>query len=161
MALPRPRAAISARRFSSSSALRPRSATAQPPSASWRAISAPMPELAPTTMAWRNARLIGRSGSHAVPEQAPCDHQALDLRRALVDLHHARVAVVALDRVLLHVAVPAVHLDGLVRHPRRGLGGVELGHARGPDEVLAGVLEPRGLPGEQPGRRGRAPQPGA
>ena len=41
-------------------------ATAHPSPASWRAICAPMPELAPTTMAWRNARLmdgsLGRTG---------------------------------------------------------------------------------------------------
>src|SRR5262249_33639462 len=150
IALPRPRAAISARTFSSSSARRPSSATAQPPSANWRAISAPMPELAPTTMAWRNARLIVRSDPHAVSQQAPRDHQPLDLRRALVDLHHAHVAVVALDRVLLHVAVAAVHLDRLVRHPGCGLGRVELCHARGADEVLAAVLEPRGFLDQQP-----------
>src|SRR5262245_10412819 len=109
-----------------------------------------MPELAPTTMAWRNARLIRGSEPHAVPEETPRDHQSLDLRRALVDLHHTRVAVVAFDRVLLHIAVAAVHLDRLVCDPRRGLGGVELGHARGADEVLAGVLEPCGLLDEQP-----------
>src|SRR5262245_31528855 len=175
MLLPRPPAAIWSATCCNASARRPSSATAQPPAASWRAISAPIPELAPTTMAWRKTRLMraspsraahrervgaGSSGSssgwrsdpHAVPQQAARDHQPLDLRRALVDLHHARVAEVALDRVLLHVAVAAVDLDRLMRHPSGGFGGIELGDARGADEVAAHVLEPRGLPDEQPGR---------
>src|SRR5436190_4032321 len=66
---------------------------------------------------------------HPVTQHAARDHQALDLRRALVDLHDARVAVVALDRVLLHVAVATVNLDRLMRDPGRGLARVELGHA--------------------------------
>src|ERR1043166_3757294 len=135
-----------------------------------------MPELAPTTMACRKTRLMrvlrgivrpragwrpgAESGSvargsdlHTVPEQAACDHQALDLRRALVDLHDARVAVVAFDRVLLHVTVATMDLNGLVRHVGRGLGGVELGDAGGADEILPRVLEPRGALDEQ--ARGR------
>src|ERR1051325_648022 len=135
-----------------------------------------MPELAPTTMACRKTRLMrvlrgivrpragwrpgAESGSvargsdlHTVPEQAACDHQALDLRRALVDLHDARGAVVAFDRVLLHVTVATMDLNGLVRHVGRGLGGVELGDAGGADEILPRVLEPRGALDEQ--ARGR------
>src|SRR5512146_3215270 len=145
-----------------------------------------MPELAPTTMAWRNTRLMNGlrwnrrdaspatdgvrvragargeaprlqessapegSGLHTVPEHAARDHEALDLGGALVDLHDPHVTVVALDHVVLHEPVAAVHLDGLVRHPRRGLGRVELGHARRADEVLAGVLEPSRLADQQP-----------
>src|SRR5437773_3891577 len=83
-------------------------------------------------------------------EQAACDHQALDLRGALVDLHHPRVAVVALDRILLHVAVAAVHLDRLMRHPGRRLAAVELGHRRLARERLARVLEPGGALDQEP-----------
>src|SRR5947209_10294224 len=55
------------------------------------------------------------------------DDEALDLARAFVDLRDARVAVVALDRIVLHVAVAAVDLDRLRAHPFGHLGGVELG----------------------------------
>ena len=50
------------------------------------------------------------------------DHDPLDLARSLVDLRDLRVAVVALDRELLRVAVAAEHLDRLLRDcaPRPG-----------------------------------------
>jgi hypothetical protein len=82
------------------------------------------------------------AAARAVLQQAARDHEALDLARPLVDLHHARVAVEALDGVLLHVAVAAMDLDRLVRHPGRGLAGVELRHRRLARVGLAGVLEP-------------------
>src|SRR5215470_15419008 len=82
---------------------------------------------------------------HAILEQAARDHEALDLARAFVDLHDARVAVVALDGVLLHVAVAAVDLYRLVRDPRRGLGRVELGHRGFAAEGLLRVALPRGV----------------
>src|ERR1044072_9028313 len=135
-----------------------------------------MPELAPTTMACRKTGLMrtlrriarpragwrpgAESGSvargsdlHTVPEQAACDHQALDLRRALVDLHDARVAGVAFESGLLHVTVYTMDLNGLVRPVGSGLGGVELGDAGGADEILPRVLEPRGALDER--ARGR------
>ena len=54
------------------------------------------------------------------------DHEPLDLVRALVDLGDLRVAHHPLDRVLLHVPVPAEHLDGVGRHRHRGVGAEEL-----------------------------------
>ena len=50
-------------------------------------------------------------------ENRACDHEALDLARALVDLGDLGVAVVALDRELLRVAVAAEDLDRLARLP--------------------------------------------
>src|SRR3954452_16181120 len=69
-----------------------------------------------------------------LPERA-CDHETLDLVRALVDLRDLGVAHVAFDRVLVDVAVAAEHLDGLDRHVHRGVRREQLGHGR----VLAGV----------------------
>ena len=45
--------------------------------------------------------------------QGPADQDLLHLRGALVDLAHAHVAVDALHREVAHVAVAAVHLDGV------------------------------------------------
>src|SRR4051794_35660649 len=53
---------------------------------------------------------------------APDDH-LLDLRRPLVERRDTRIAHVALDRILVDVAVPAVHLD-------RGIGAAH-GRLRG------------------------------
>src|SRR5262249_14834927 len=78
-----------------------------------------------------------------VLEQRARDHEALDLGGALVDLHDARIAVEAFDRVFLHVAVAAVDLDRLVGDPVRGLAGVELGHRRLARERTSAILEPR------------------
>ena len=50
------------------------------------------------------------------------DHEALDLRRALVDLEELRVAHQLLDRVLLHVAVAAEDLHGVGRDLHRRVG---------------------------------------
>src|SRR5260221_9005054 len=91
-----------------------------------------------------------------VPEQAARDHQPLDLAGAFVDLHHPGVAVVALDRVLLHVAVAAVDLNRLVGDPGRRLAGVELGHRRLARERTPAVLEPGGALEQEP-RRLQAP----
>src|SRR4051812_35031837 len=65
------------------------------------------------------AALSARRGRSAfardLAEQRPRDHEPLDLARALVDLGHLRVAVVALGRELLRVAVAAEDLDRLPR----------------------------------------------
>src|SRR5580765_1728148 len=58
--------------------------------------------------------------------QVAGDHHALDLARSFVDLRDARIAVVALDRVVVQVAVAAVDLDRLGADPFRELRGVEL-----------------------------------
>ena len=60
-------------------------------------------------------------------EQRPGDDQTLDLARALVDLGHLRVAVVALDRELLGVAIAAEDLDRLACPVARDARGEELG----------------------------------
>src|SRR5262245_30101483 len=59
-------------------------------------------------------------------EDRPGDHEPLDLARAFVDLRDLRVAVVALDREFLRVAVAAQDLDRLGRLPSSHLGGEEL-----------------------------------
>src|SRR3954454_6894430 len=84
-------------------------------------------------------------------QQRPRDHEALDLRRALVDLGHLRVAVVALGRKLPRVAVAAEDLDRLPRLTAGDGGREELG-LRALDGVRqAGLLEPRGAVGERAG----------
>ena len=78
-----------------------------------------------------------------VPEDLARDHEPLDLARALVDLGDLRVAVVALDRELLRVAVAAEDLDRL-----RGLAPRHLGREQLRLRALLGVrragrLQPR------------------
>src|SRR5476651_1059377 len=58
------------------------------------------------------------------------DEEPLDLARALVDLRDARVAIVALDGIVVQVAVAAMDLDRLGAHPLGKLGGIELGLRR-------------------------------
>src|SRR5438067_12001787 len=76
-------------------------------------------------------------------QQAPRDHEALDLVRALADDHQRSVPVVALDGELRRVSVAAVDAergDGdLAAHLRRE----ELRHARFEVRPLAGVFELR------------------
>src|SRR6476469_1164800 len=85
-------------------------------------------------------------------EQRPGDHEALDLRRPLVDLRDLGVAVVALGRELLGVAVAAEDLDRLAGPVAGDAGGEEL-RVRAVDRVrVAGLLQARGAPGERAGR---------
>src|SRR5437660_12702565 len=58
-------------------------------------------------------------------EVAP-DDQLLDLRRSFVQRRHARIPQVTPDRILVDVAVPAVHLDREVRALHRSLARVKL-----------------------------------
>src|SRR5205823_13586513 len=58
----------------------------------------------------------------------PRNHDALDLVRALVDLGDLGVTHHALDRIVVHVAEAAQHLDRLDRHAHRVVGGEQLGH---------------------------------
>src|SRR3954447_11057305 len=89
--------------------------------------------------------------SDLVPlEQLLADDHALDLARALADQQQRRVAVDALDLVLLGVAVAAVDAQGLLGAEAAGLRGEELGHARLEVRALAGVLHARGADGEHP-----------
>src|SRR4051794_5777317 len=85
-------------------------------------------------------------------QQRAGDDEPLDLAGALVDLGDLGVAVVALDRELLGVAVAAEDLDRLAGDLAGRLGGEQLG-LRALDGVrLAGLLEARGAPGQ--GARG-------
>src|SRR5918997_1253830 len=86
----------------------------------------------------------------ALQELAPDDHP-LDLRRALADQQQRRVAVEALDLVLLRVAIAAVDAEALLDAEAAGLGGEQLRHAGLELGALAGVLQPRGLAGQQAG----------
>src|SRR5438034_2761044 len=75
-------------------------------------------------------RLDGK-GPFRQSEDGAGDDEPLDLARALVDLRDLRVAVVALDRELLRVAVAAEDLDRL--------GGLPACHLRR-EELRLGAL---------------------
>src|SRR5215217_2713815 len=96
---------------------------------------------------WRRAsRSVG-----GVAEECPGDHEPLDLARALVDLRDLRVAVVALGRQLLRVAVAAEDLDRLAGLPARDGAREEL-RLRALDGVgMAGLLQARGPPRQRAG----------
>src|SRR5258706_12101779 len=82
--------------------------------------------------------------------QVAGDHHALDLARALVDLRDARIAVVALDRVVVKVSVAAVDLDRLGADPFRELRSIEL-RLRGFGKAgLAFAAHARRVQDEQP-----------
>src|SRR5215471_9359041 len=84
--------------------------------------------LRPTSCVLLLASLSDRD-SHVL-ENLARDDQPVDLAGALVDLGDAGVAEVALDRILLGVAVAAVNLESLGRDPLSHLGGEELGDRR-------------------------------
>src|SRR5438128_6346507 len=66
--------------------------------------------------------------SDLVPlQQLFADHHALDLRGALADQDQRRVAVEALDLLLLRVAVAAVDPDRVLDHLLPGFEGGQLG----------------------------------
>src|SRR3954465_16043314 len=93
-------------------------------------------------------RLDGKSAL-AETEDRTCDHETLNLARALVDLRDLRIAVVALDRELLRVAVAAEDLDRLARLAAGDPGGEELRHRPRLGDRLALVLEARGAMDEK------------
>src|SRR5256885_14009861 len=125
------------------------STTSAPALASASASARPSPRELPVTSATRPERSI----SVATGEKyLPSDHQPLDLRSALVDLEQLRVAHQLLDRVLLHVAVAAEDLDGVGRDLHRRVGCEALRERRLERRSLALVVEPGGLPDEQPSR---------
>src|SRR5215211_7209394 len=90
-------------------------------------------------------------GAGGLAQQRAGDHEPLDLARALVDLRDLRVAVVALGRELLRVAVAAEDLDRLARPVPGDARREELGlgalHGVGAPRVLAA----RRAPGEGAG----------
>src|SRR6476469_7729927 len=115
------------------------------------------------TSAWnRSTASLIRSGVEAmclaalhldlVPlQQLLADNHALDLRGPLADQQQRRVAVEALDLVLLRVAVATVDAEALLDALLAGLRGEQLRHPRLEVGALAGVLQARGLAGEEAG----------
>src|SRR3954453_13593523 len=85
-------------------------------------------------------------------QQLLADDHPLDLARPLADEQQRRVAVYALDLVLLRVPVAAVDAQRLLGAEAAGLRGEQLGHARLEVRSLAGVLQPRGLQRQHAGR---------
>src|SRR3954447_12168294 len=77
-------------------------------------------------------------------EELLADDHPLDLGGALPDEQQRRVAVEALDLVLLRVAVAAVDAQRLLDAEVAALGGEELRHAGLELRALAGVLHPGG-----------------
>src|SRR5688572_14698503 len=68
--------------------------------------------------------------SAALAEQCPCDDQALDLLRPLVQLGDLRVTHHPLDRELIDIAITAQDLDGVGRDPHGVVTGHEFTHGR-------------------------------
>src|SRR5436190_10809893 len=83
-------------------------------------------------------------------EELPPDHHLLDLGGPLADQKQRRVAVDALDLVLLRVAVAAVDAKRLLGVGARGLGGKQLRHPRLEVGALARVLQSRRLHRQEP-----------
>src|SRR4051794_31054158 len=120
---------------SSDSTSRSATTTSAPARARVSASARPSPLDPPVTSATRPLRSISRAIRPrpalmqvlvSREEDLLRDHEPLDLRGALVDLEQLRVAHQLLDRVLLHVAVPAEHLHSVRRHLHRGVGGEAL-----------------------------------
>src|SRR3954452_18517038 len=108
------------------------------------------------TSAWKRSIAVRiRSAVDAIRldlvplEELLADHHALDLRGALADQQQGRVAVEALDLVLLRVAVAAVDPEGLLDALLARLRGEQLRHPSLQVGALAGVLHPGRLAGEQ------------
>src|ERR1700749_4056369 len=79
------------------------------------------------------------------------DHHALDLGGSLADQEQRRVAVEALDLVLLRVAVATVDAEAFLDAELPRLRGDQLRHPGLEVGARTGVLHPRGLAGEQAG----------
>src|SRR3954452_23731230 len=91
-------------------------------------------------------RRPGSAGSDPVAlQELLADHHALDLRRALADQQQRRVAIQALDLVLLGVAVAAVDAEALLDAEAPGLRREQLRHPCLELGALPRVLQPRGL----------------
>src|SRR5919204_3178979 len=125
-------------------------ATSAPARASVNASARPSPRDPPVTSATCPVRSIwiakpaqaSRESTSVGSRQEDLagDHEPLDLRRALVDLEQLRVAHELLDRIFLDVAVAAEDLDGVGRHPHRGVGGEALRERRVQGGVAAETL---------------------
>ena len=120
-----------------------------------------LPRVAAARVDARQAnRLVGGAGHGRQPTRRRLvrrmvrgDHDALDLARALVDLGDLRVAVVALDRELLRVAVAAEHLDRLAGLPAGDRRREQLGLSALDGMRKTLLLEPGGPIREPAGRR--------
>src|SRR5919197_4913837 len=77
--------------------------------------------------------------------EVPRDDHALHFVGPLADLEHLLVAVEPRDRVLVHEAIAAVDLQGVVRDPVGELAREELRHRRRLPVGTTLVLEPRSL----------------
>src|SRR5258705_6248053 len=118
-------------------------ATLTPWPARRRAVAAPRPDAPPVT----TAEIVASSrmtGSPVLAEMAG-DDQLLDVARALVDLGDAHVAVVALHRKVVEVAIAAVDLQRSGAHLFGHLAGEELGDRCFLCAADAGLAEPGGV----------------
>src|SRR5881398_2843937 len=98
----------------------------------------------------RNAVMRSASALDLVAlQELLADHHALDLGRALADQEQRGVTVEPLDLVLLRVAVAAMDAERVLHDLLAGLGGEQLRHAGLEVGALAGVLQARGLAGEE------------
>src|SRR5919197_729327 len=105
---------------------------------------------APIRAARVRERWSASVAAHRFAEQRAGDDEALDLAGALVDLRDLGVAVVALGRELLRIAVAAEHLDRLAGLAAGDGAGEQL-RLRALDGVRAtGFLQARGAPHECP-----------
>src|SRR6476646_4136732 len=136
---------------SSDSTSRSATTTSAPALASVSASARPRPREPPVTSATRPERSISIVTRQ---EYFFRNHEALDLRRAFVNLEQLRVAHQLLDWVLLDVAVAAEDLHRIGRHLHCRVGGEALRERRVERGLAAVALveHPRGLPREQPRR---------
>src|SRR6266498_5838168 len=103
----------------------------------------------PTGKAGRPEDATASGASVPWKQEFSGDHEALDLRGALVDLVQLGVPHQLLDRVLLHVAVAAENLDGVGRDLHADVGREPLRIAGLQRRAHALIDHPRGLPAEQ------------
>src|SRR3954447_9244088 len=97
-------------------------------------------------------RSFAASSSDLVPlEELLADNHALDLGGSLADQQQRRVAVEALDLVLLRVAVAAVDAEAFFDAILAGLRSEQLRHPGLEVGALAGVLHPRRFAGDEAG----------
>src|SRR6266545_4107762 len=120
--------------------------TSAPALPSVSASARPSPRDPPVTKATRPERSISITGH----EQFPCDHEALDLGGALVDLVELGVAHQLLDGELFHVPVAAEDLHGISRDFHADVRGEPLRVRRLERRAHALVDHPRRLPAKQP-----------
>src|ERR1700684_2599186 len=122
-----------------------------------RRVASSIRALASSAMWWRSPSrtfVVRRRGVSNLMtlQQLSADHHPLDLRRSLADQQQRRVAVDALDLVLLRVTVAAMDPQAFLGAEATGLGGEQLRHPRLQVGALAGVLHRRRAAHEQPRR---------